>query len=164
MNYLKYMTYIPFLIQLVQFIKDAQAKWQNPGSGQQKLTYVIQQFVPLVEQARAVGLVNGKLADAIISGAGPVISIIVQLMNVTGTMPEHGGTGTQPSTPPPTTAARFDYLTTLTSQPSNDDMKQGDEVWGYPYGTPSQWYVIPFHSPIPAAPPSGFVLLYTVTK
>lgn len=81
LKYAKYLVYVAFVGQLIDFIKLAEAIFSGPGRGEEKLTHVVSEFVPVVQQAQQAGLINDKLAQALIEGAPQIVSLIVQLMN-----------------------------------------------------------------------------------
>lgn len=80
MNFLKYLQYVPLVIQLIGFIQSAQKTYREAGSGAQKLAWVSTKFSELVSQFEMSGLLTPKLAQALRDGASAIISVIVQFM------------------------------------------------------------------------------------
>ncbi len=94
--YFAYIKFLPVLMQLIGFIRNAERTFTSPGSGAQKLTAVVAEFTPIVQSAAALGLIPQKLADEFVNGAPALISIIVQVFNSFGGVPPSAPTPAQP--------------------------------------------------------------------
>ena len=80
-NFLKYLQYVPIVIGLINFIKEAQREYEGTGTNAQKLQYVAGKFEALVAMMQTAGVIPEKLAVTLKTGAEVIISTIVQLMN-----------------------------------------------------------------------------------
>ena len=87
LRYLAYLQFLPLLVQLVAFVREAEGKFRGPGSGASKSQWVRDQFAALVATANGVGLISSGLAASLIAGAGAVIDIVVAMFNASGGVP-----------------------------------------------------------------------------
>lgn len=122
---LKYAKYIPLLLDLVAFIREAEKAFRGADTGSKKLEVVRLKLTDLVTTLEVSGVLTAKLADAIRGGAGAIISIIVQLMNAEQGGVDDGdgdnvGGGPKPS---------GKYLMIFNTMPDLIGYKAGDEIW-----------------------------------
>ncbi len=79
---------MPFIKKLIGFIRDAERVFTTPGSGADKLKWVEEQFLPLLDDPALKTFIPSKFLDAVKVGLPAVIGLIVQFYNVTnGTVP-----------------------------------------------------------------------------
>jgi hypothetical protein len=88
MNMFKYLQYLPLLIKLVNFVREAQAQFRGPGAGTAKMQWVVTNFSSVIEAAASAGLIEQKLAQTITAAAPQLVEVIVQLLKaVHGSVP-----------------------------------------------------------------------------
>lgn len=102
MQYFEYLKYLPFLIQLITFIRDAEKNYPTKGSGAEKLAYVTGEFTPVIKAAAGAGLINQRVADEIVKDVPAIVSLVVQLLNSVGALK---GAAEQPVQVPRTAGA-----------------------------------------------------------
>jgi hypothetical protein len=155
LKYGKYLMYLPLLAQLVTFIRTAQARYKEAGSGAEKAQWVQREFSALVDTAAGVGLIGADFAKALREGSLHLITIIVQGMkDAQGTVPplDEGDS----STP---VASAFPYEKVLETDPDRSLLKSGDRV--YQFGDELRWIVRQAGVGIGALP-AGWKLIETV--
>jgi hypothetical protein len=99
MNFFAYLKFIPLLVQLIGFIRQAQTEFTGADSGPQKMQWVVSQLVGLVSSFAGAGVISQKLADTITAKAEAIIEVIVQLFKAV-----HGAVPQLPATQAPAPA------------------------------------------------------------
>lgn len=141
LKYANYLRYLPLLAGLVTFIRTAQEKWKEAGSGPQKLQWVREQFEQLVSLASMTGLIGESFAQALRDGADKLITIIVQGMKdakALGDAPQEVPNAGPPPAPP-VTAGGIVYEQIIETMPSTANLKPGDQV--FQYAEEQRWIV-----------------------
>lgn len=132
MGFIQVMQFIPLLTALVNFIKQAEAKFREPGRGPAKLEWVSAQIQPFLAALGASGLVNAKLIATLTTGIPTVISLIVQIWKLFGDIKPTPAPG--PVDPPkPVPTPGFPYSPeVLTSAPDKSRLVSGDVIFKDP--------------------------------
>lgn len=85
MNILRIFTYIQVATALITFIQQAQDAFRDrSGAGAEKKAQVLPQLTALVQSLQAVGLIDARVAKAIINGAGVIIDAFVLVLKGSG--------------------------------------------------------------------------------
>lgn len=154
LKYMKYLSLLPLLRSVIDFIKEAEQIYKGPGNGAHKLQLVVSKLVPLVRAAADAGLISTKLADAIVNGAPALVSVIVQIMNFVGALND------KPTTEPAPPVRAFAYYTFLDERPSRSELQVGDRI--YQSSSTQQYFVIPNGGM--GTPAADLVLVETVSQ
>lgn len=155
---LKYAKYIPLLLDLITFIREAEKAFRGADTGPKKLAVVSEALSDMVTSLETAGVIPAKLAKVIRDGATVIVSLIVQLMNA-----EQGGVddGEDDSAGAPSPQAGPRYLVKFDGPvPTNDELKArgykiGDKVAGRDENSP--WMIVRKN-----APTLGMAILRTI--
>ena len=145
LRYLAYLQFLPLLVQLVAFVREAEGKFRGPGSGASKSQWVRDQFAALVATANGVGLISSGLAASLIAGAGAVIDIVVAMFNASGGVPLPEPAPVPDPEPVVIYGQRNPFRGRLSTLPNNDGLKAFGAKVGDVLGTLNEdpyWYWI----------------------
>src|SRR5512139_1224401 len=120
MRYLQYLRYLPFVIQLISLIKEAERDFPDHGTGPQKLDFVVTRFGTLIDISEQSGIISAQLAQKLRDGAEAIINLIV------GVMKDAGGIEPAPPAPPATGDV---YTVTYDTKPADGLFASGDRVY-----------------------------------
>jgi hypothetical protein len=83
-KYGAYLKYLPFVYQLVIFIREAEGRFREAGSGTERLHWVEGELTRVINSAEAVGMVSARMAGILRENLEGFIRAAVELMKETG--------------------------------------------------------------------------------
>lgn len=147
MRYAQYLKYIPFAVELVSLVKQAERKFREAKSGAQRLEWAREQFSALVAEFEEEGLISTDTAAKLRDGVEGFLSAIVTFMNAFGGVPiDDDGDGNTGSPAAPLYLVEFDLPV-----PSDEELKSarhygvGDSI--VIIESTNKWLVIRKNSP-----------------
>jgi len=136
LKYGQYLKFLPLLVALVRFIREAQQKFRDAATGADKAAWVQSQFSMLVDLCVSVGLIGEDFAKTLRDGSLQIISMFVQgIKEVHGTVPPLEGDPTSA----PASATGFRYEKVMDTEPDRSLLKTGDTI--AQHGTDQRWIV-----------------------
>jgi hypothetical protein len=156
LKYGQYLKFLPLLVGIVRFVRDAERKFREAGSGADKARWVQSQLFAILDLAESVGLIGADFARSVREGSAHLIKMFVEgIKDVQGAVPPLEGDA--PSSTPAVSA--FPYEKIVEADPDRSLLKSRDKI--YQFGDESRWIVRQGGVGIGALP-EGWKLIETV--
>lgn len=83
-KYGAYLKYLPFLYNLIVFVRQAQARFTEAGTGTERLRWAVAEYTRIIDSAEQYGLIQARFANSLRNIAEGVMTAIVEGMKEAG--------------------------------------------------------------------------------